>query len=66
MKTKVDYPIIIKDFELIGKLSIGLELITDPNVLHILGIGDQEVNNIIGQRFQEILETLGVTEGNGL
>lgn len=55
------------DEGVVGRLTISLDVPkSEREILKIKGYGDQEIDNLIGQKYQEILYVLGLTDGNGV
>jgi len=54
-----------KDIDAVIKIDIAVNQSLIP-ILKLKGYTEEEINNLVGQKFQEILDILGVSDGNGV
>ena len=64
MKSK-NYLPLNKDIDAVIKIDISVAPSLIP-ILKVKGYTQEEINNLVGQKFQEILDILGLSEGIGV
>jgi hypothetical protein len=52
-----------KDIDAVIKIDLAVQ---QSPILKIKGYTEEEINNLVGQKFQEILDILGISDGNGV
>jgi len=62
MKSKYITPL-NKDIDAVIKIDLAVH---QSPILKIKGYTEEEINNLVGQKFQEILDILGISDGNGV